>query len=122
MAITGEGWQGGIVREFVVDRQTLLYLKWINSRALLYRTWKSAQCYEAAWLGGEYGEECLPAKSLQSCPTLCNPMDCSPPGSSGHGFLQARILEDTPSSRGSSRSRDQILISCFSCIGRWILY
>ena len=28
----------------------------------------------------------------QSCPTLCNPMDCSPPGSSVHGLLQARIL------------------------------
>ena len=29
----------------------------------------------------------------QSCLTLCNPMDCNPPGSSGHGILQARILE-----------------------------
>ena len=33
------------------------------------------------------------AKSLQSCPTLSNPMDCSPPGSSVHGILQARVLE-----------------------------
>ena len=33
------------------------------------------------------------AKSLQSSPTLCNPMDCNPPGSSVHGILQARILE-----------------------------
>ena len=33
------------------------------------------------------------AKSLQSCPTLCNPMDCSSLGSSVHGILQARILE-----------------------------
>ena len=33
------------------------------------------------------------AKSLQSCPTLCNPMDCSLPGSSVHGILQARILQ-----------------------------
>ena len=33
------------------------------------------------------------AKSLQSYSTLCNPMDCSPPGSSVHGILQARILE-----------------------------
>ena len=32
-------------------------------------------------------------KSLQSCPTLCDPMDCSPPGSSVHGILQARLLE-----------------------------
>ena len=39
----------------------------------------------------------------QSCPTLCNPMDCSPPGSSVHGILQARTLEwvAMPSSRGS---------------------
>ena len=45
---------------------------------------------------------------LQSCPTLCNPRDCSPPGSSVHGVLQARILEwvAMPSSRGSSRRRD----------------
>ena len=33
------------------------------------------------------------AKLLQSCLTLCNPMDCSPPGSSVRGILQARILE-----------------------------
>ena len=44
----------------------------------------------------------------QSYPTLCNPMDCSPPGSSVHGILQARILEwvAMPSSRGSSQPRD----------------
>ena len=43
-------------------------------------------------------------KSLQSCPTLCDPMDCSPPDSSDHGMLQARILEwvDIPFSMGSS--------------------
>ena len=33
------------------------------------------------------------AKLLQSCPTLCDPMDCSPPGFSVHGILQARTLE-----------------------------
>ena len=33
------------------------------------------------------------AKSLQSCATLCNPVDCSQPGSSVHGFLQGRIQE-----------------------------
>ena len=36
---------------------------------------------------------CLHARSLQSCPTLCDPMDCGSPGSSVHGILQARILE-----------------------------
>ena len=40
----------------------------------------------------------------QSCPTLCDPIDCSPPGSSVHGILQARILEwvAMPSSKVSS--------------------
>ena len=44
----------------------------------------------------------------QSCPTLCDPMDCSPPGSSVHGVLQAEILEwvAIPFSRRSSRPRD----------------
>ena len=38
------------------------------------------------------GEACMSAKSLQSCLTLCDPMDYSPPGPSVHGILQARIL------------------------------
>ena len=52
--------------------------------------------------------ELLHAKSLQSCLTLYDPMDCSLPGSSVHGILQARILEwvAMPSSRGSSQPRD----------------
>ena len=46
---------------------------------------------------------CMHARSFQSCPTLCNPMDCSLSGSSFHGILQARILEwvAVPSSRES---------------------
>ena len=53
------------------------------------------------------------AKSLQSCPTLCEPKGCGPPGSSVHGILQARKLEwvAMPSSRGSSQARDQTCIS-----------
>ena len=45
---------------------------------------------------------------VQSCPTLCNPMDCSPPGSSVHRISQARIMERVAISysRGSSQSRD----------------
>ena len=48
------------------------------------------------------------AQLLQSCPTLCDPVDCSPPGSSVHGILQARKLEWVAmlSSRGSSQPRD----------------
>ena len=57
----------------------------------------------------------------QLCPTLCGPMDCSPPGSSAHGIFQAKILEwgAIPSSRGPSQARDRIWIFC---IGRQILY
>ena len=60
----------------------------------------------------------------QLCPTLCDPIDYSPPGSSVHGIRQARILElvAISSSRESSQSRDQTCISCVPCIGRQILY
>ena len=67
----------------------------------------------------------LPANSLPSqsesesevaqlCPTLCDSVDCSPPGSSVHGILQARILEwvAISFSRGSSQPRDQTRVSC----------
>ena len=52
----------------------------------------------------------------QLCLTLCNPVDCSPPGSSVHGILQARILKwvTIPFSRGSSRSRHWTLVSCIA--------
>ena len=52
----------------------------------------------------------------QSCPTLCDPMDYSPPGSSVHGILQERIVEwvAIPFFRESSRPRDQTWVSCIS--------
>ena len=51
--------------------------------------------------------------NAQSCMTLCDPMDCSPPGSSVHGILQARILEwvAISFSRGSSLTRDRTQVS-----------
>ena len=54
---------------------------------------------------------CLVAKS---CPTLCNPMDCSPPVSSVHGISQVRLLEwvAISFSRQSSQPRDQTHVSC----------
>ena len=59
---------------------------------------------------------CARAKSLQSCSALCDPMDCSLPGSSVHGILQARILEwaAMPSSRRSSWHRDRTPGSCIA--------
>ena len=55
-----------------------------------------------------YAYICMCAKLLQLCLTLCNPMDCSPPGSSVYGILQARVLEwvAMSSSRGYSQPRD----------------
>ena len=55
----------------------------------------------------------LPARSLQSCLTLCDPKAFSLPGSFVHGILQARILEwdAMPSSRGSSQPRDRTRVS-----------
>ena len=52
----------------------------------------------------------------QSYPTLCDPMDCSPPGSSVHGILQARVLKwvAIPFSRESSQPRDWIQVSCLA--------
>ena len=54
----------------------------------------------------------------QSCPTLCNPMDYSPQGSSVHGIFQARMLEwfAILFSRGSSLPRGRTWASCISCI------
>ena len=75
---------------FVAKKTVLLTIKW----ALHHSTMLSRACVCV----------CARAKSLQSCPTLCDPMDCSPPGSSVRGILQARILEwvAMPSSRGFS--------------------
>ena len=58
----------------------------------------------------------------QLCPTLCDRMDYSLPGSSAHGVLQARILEwvAIPFSRGSSRPRDQTRVSCIT--GRFFTF
>ena len=58
------------------------------------------------------------AKSLQSCQILCDPIDCSPLGSSVHGISQARILEwvGISFSRGSSPPRDRTRLSCI--VGR----
>ena len=85
----------------------------------IYRCFKSSQlkfsqCYYILY--------CC-AKSLQSCLTLCDPMDCSLPGFTIHGILQARILEwvAMPSSRGSSPLRDGTQVSYVSYIGRQVL-
>jgi len=64
---------------------------------------------------------CLVTKS---CLTLCDPMDCSPSGSSVHGILQARRVKwvAISYSRRSSWPKDQTHVSCICCIGRHALY
>ena len=61
----------------------------------------------------EYQWESGKVLDVQSCQTLCHPMDCSPPGSSVHGNLQARILGwvSIPFLRGSSQPREDSLPS-----------
>ena len=71
-----------------------------------YKTWNSLSNYIKIYT-------CVHA---QLCPTLCDPMNCSLPGSSVHGILQATILEWVviSSSKGSSQPRDWICISCIT--------
>ena len=106
----------GTVREFGKVMYTLLYVKQIINKDLLHSTRNFAQCYVSAWLGPGFGGEwmhvyvwlspfaahlklpqhCWSVMLLlvpKPCLTLCDPMDCSPPGSSVHGILQAGILE-----------------------------
>ena len=55
MVVRGEN--RGSNREFGIDTYTLLYLKRITNKDLLYTIGNSAQCYAAAWMGGEFGRE-----------------------------------------------------------------
>ena len=59
---------------------------------------------------------CVCVLVVQLCLTLCEPMDCSPPGSPAHGILPTRILEwvAIPFSRISSQPRDQTWVSCIA--------
>ena len=75
----------------------------------------------SSWEGEKSWEGIFGSLVTKSCPILCDPMDCSPPGSSVHGIFQAEILEWVAmlSSRGSSQPRDRTHVFC---IGRQILY
>ena len=87
-----------------------------SGRGLLY-------CNLVFKIGDLVNIRCVCAELLQSCLTLCDPMDCSPPGSSARGILQARILGFVamPCSMGSSCCRDRTWVSYISCISRPVL-
>ena len=65
-------WREEIVRESGMDLSTLLYLKWVTSKDLLYSIWNSAQCYVAAWTGGEFGGEWM-----DTCISMAKSLCCS---------------------------------------------
>ena len=100
----GEG-EGGMILEDGIETCIISNLLNLNSKFSTY------------WLS-------LFSEVTQSCPTLCNCMDCSPAVSSIHGIFQARILEwvDLPSSREPSQPRDRTHVSYVSCIGTRVLY
>ena len=73
------------------------------------KTFETIETQKQFWSVNFYSIKCVCAKLLQSCLTFCDPMNCSPPGSSVRGILQARILGwvAMPFSRASSRPRAQ---------------
>ena len=95
-----------------------------------YKVVPLAECSKEEWCSGETWKQssragsdmvwsCMCVQSLKSCPACCDPMDCSPPGSSVHGILQAEILEwvAMPSSRGSSLESNPCLLH----LQHWLL-
>ena len=61
--------EGGL-KDFGKVMYTLLYLKWITNKNLLYSTWSSAQCYVPAWVGEGLGE-------MDTCMCMAEPLHCS---------------------------------------------
>ena len=106
----GKGWRrdGGVEWELGVSRCKMLYVEYMKSQVLRYSTGNYIQCPVCVLVA-------------QSCPTLCDPVDCSPPGSSVHEILQARILEwvAIPFYQGPSRPRDRTWVSCIA--GRFFI-
>ena len=82
------------------------------------KLWASVQgpdCLHLCYCMNENSTSTLLAKSLQSSLSLCNHMDCSPPGPSAHGIFQARIREwvAISSPMGSSQPKDRTCVSFF---------
>ena len=88
---------------------------WVRGRLFTHSSWcwKDFIMISLLCLSCENGVKVLVS---YTCPTLSDPMDCSLPGSSAHGILQARILEwvAIPFSKKSSKPRDQTQVSCIS--------
>ena len=102
----------------------LFYLLSLSNHSSLTRDWTQALVVKMLspnqWIARDFPELSILIE-IWFVELLCNPLDCSPPGSSVHGFLKERTLERVALqfSRGSSWPRDQTHVSC---IGRHILY
>ena len=113
-----------VTRQKLIQKVVLGWERWCNSN-LKYAAFALGQA------GRQRPEKCQKKKKkkkklaktesvnmlvTQSCPTLCNSMDCTPLGSSVHGISQARILRwvAIPFSRGSSWLRDRTQVSCIA--------
>ena len=104
---------------------------WTVKKAELWRTDAFELCcwrrlLRVLWIGRRSNQSVLKESEnevTQSCPTLCDPMDCSLSGSSIHGIFQARVLEwiVISFSRGSSQSRNRTWVSCIAgrCFTIW---
>ena len=88
-------------------------VKWASGA---FYPWESRNCcpLEHMFLGENCHIDCAMCLAAQLCLTLCDSVDCSPPGSFVHVILQARMLEwvAVSFSRGSSQHRDQTQVSC----------
>ena len=124
------GWlPGRILKPWRLEDPEGKPLGWRASESLICRAqWRCVIDQDAVlqlisvWLQTETEHICnCDHAHAQLCPTLCDSMVCSLPGSSVHGILQARILQwvAMPFSKGFFQPRDQ---TCISSVGRWILY
>ena len=104
-------WMGAVVQSLLQSKPSIQFFDGLACYFVAFPTWHTRSIIKYMCCA-------------HLCLTLCDPMDCSLPGSSVHGISQARILEwfAISYSRGSSRPRDQTYIFCISCIGSWILY
>ena len=109
-------WQKNSVPWATREAQAIIALTvFLLARELL--EWR----YSCHLISASCAPEKLKVLAAQSCPTLCHPVDCSPPGSSVHVIFQARVLEWAAIlfSRGSSQPRDWTWVSCFA--GRFFM-
>ena len=81
------------VFDFFTPNYFLRFLSTSSCSFNLYINFRSILCVNLFYYGDHLSNFFVVCLVTKSCPTLCDPMDCSPPGSSIHGISQARILE-----------------------------